>query len=347
MDSPIFIVGANRSGTTLLRLILNAHPRVGIPDELVYFDTTLAGVSIHEWNRPGLGPSEFETFVESFLQERAEIFDALDRASLKAEILDGAADLRRPYQISLRAWAEHHGKNRWGEKTPGNLFYADVIREMFPDARFVYVARDPRAGVASMQSVSFFPNDVVFNALSRRKHDIAGRDFFRSQVPAAQRTTLRYEDLVRQPERVVRSLCEFLGEAYHPEMLHFHRQATKYMRDAAEEGHNATATKPITTDRLDAWMDEMAEEDIAAVESLCDEVFRRFGYTPSGYALSFSRRAVIRLKRMYWMLQCWRHRNVRQYTVKDPVLARTRNRIDALHEWFRRRLQVASPFHST
>ena len=173
--SPIFIVGANRSGTTLLRLLLNAYSRIAIPDELIYLDSHLGGAPIEQWRDPALSPEEYEAFVDRFLDDNCQPLTELDHAALKAEILAGRPDLRRPYRLALEDWAHHHGKDRWGEKTPGNLFYADVLLDMFPEAQFLYVVRDPRAGVASMQKVSFFPDDIVFNALSRRKHDTEGR----------------------------------------------------------------------------------------------------------------------------------------------------------------------------
>lgn len=346
MDTPIFIVGANRSGTTLLRLILNAHPRIAVPDELIYLDSSLAGVPIEHWRDPGLSTEEYETFVDRFLTENCRSLDELDMDVLREEILAGPHDFRRPYRCALEAWAGHHGKDRWGEKTPGNLFYADILLEMFPRARFLYMVRDPRAGVASMQRVSFFPEDTAFNALSRRKHDTEGRALLERHVPAAQRQAIRYEDLVRHPESVVQSLCEFLGEAYTPEMLRFHQDADAYMKDEAEERYNETATHPITDDRVDAWTDRLTSDQVAIIESVCDEIMREFGYTPTEHRPSSTVYGELFVKKMYWTYQCWRHRDVRHYTVKYPLFARSRTRLSSLRQQVQRDLRRMSPFHS-
>ena len=120
--APIFIVGANRSGTTLLRLMLNAHPSVGIPEEVVYFGSRMAGVPIEQWRAPGLAPAAYTRFVKNFLETSCAPLGMPDRMALLAEILEsGPADFRHPYQYVLEAWARQHGKPRWGEKTPGNL----------------------------------------------------------------------------------------------------------------------------------------------------------------------------------------------------------------------------------
>ena len=344
MNAPIFIVGANRSGTTLLRLILNAHPRIAIPDELIYIKSFLAGVPIEQWRTPGLSPSEYASFVDRFLEDTQPLA-AIDRSRVRDDILAGPSTFRRPYQCALEAWARHYDKPRWGEKTPGNLFYADILLDMFPDARFLYMVRDPRAGVASMQRVSFFPDDVIFNALSRRKHDGAGRAHLRQSVPAPQRMTVRYEDLVREPEARTRAICAFLGEDFSPRMLHFHRDADDYMKDEAEARYNAAATQPITADRIDAWRDRLSPDQAAAVDAICGDVMQTFGYSPTPHTPSPGTRAEMLLKKAYWALQCWRHRDVRHYTVKHPLFARTRTRLKVLGRWIRRRVRIASPFH--
>ena len=330
MTSPIFIVGANRSGTTLLRLLLNAHPRIAIPDELIYFDSRMAGVPIEQWRNPDLSPREYEAFVDRFLHEQCDPLDELDTASLKEEILAGRPDFRRPYRLALEAWSQHFGKERWGEKTPGNLFYADILLDMFPEAQFLYMVRDPRAGVASMQEVSFFPDDVPFNALSRRKHDTQGRALLERHVPSSQRMTVQYEALVREPEATMRSVCGFLGEAVAPQMLRFHEDAERYMQDNAWQHHNAAATNPITDDRIDAWKRRLTAHEVAIVEHICAGVMQAFGYAPTGQRLSLAAWGETLVKQAYWYWQCWRHRRIRHYTVKHPIFARTRSRLSAL-----------------
>ncbi len=346
MSNPIFIVGANRSGTTLVRLILNAHPRIAIPDELIYLDAHLAGIPIEQWRSPDLSAEAYERFVSNFLEHNCRVLDIIDKTALKDEILSAPPNFRRPYRQVLNAWAQAHEKPRWGEKTPGNLFYPDILLEMFPDAQFVYVVRDPRAGVASMQRVSFFPDDVVLNALSRLKHDTTGRALLHTHVPAAQRHTILYEELVQHPESVTQSLCEFLGENYTPKMLHFHQDAGEYMKDKAEQTYNEAATHPITDDRVDAWRDSLRPPEVAAVESICAPILHTFEYEFTSAPLPLSRRMEIAAKRAYWTHQCWRHRDIRQYTVKFRPFASTRSRANTLLRKTSRGLRTISPFHS-
>ncbi|HHP7237684.1 sulfotransferase family protein [Longibacter sp.] len=327
VESPIFIVGANRSGTTLLRLILNAHPRIGIPDEFIYLDASIADVPIDAWRAPGLSRAAYALFVDRFLENRKEVLSGVNLRALRDHILDGPRDLRRPFRCALRAWARRHDADRWGEKTPGNLFYADVLVDMFPDARFVYIVRDPRAGVASMQRVSFFSNDAVFNALSRRKYDIRGRAHLREAVPEAQRTRLRYEDLVRRPESEVRSLCAFLDEPYSARMLHFHREAGRYMKDDAKDDYNTQATHAITDERVDAWTDALSGRQVAVVEAICRPIMEEHAYERVGETLAPLHHAGVLVRQLYWRYQCFRHRDVPHYTVKHRLLARTRERL--------------------
>lgn len=329
MNTPIFIVGANRSGTTLLRLLLNAHPRIAIPEELVYFDSNLAGTPIEEWRTPNISPSTYHQFVEAFLDDNPSLFDTISRADLKRRILSAPnRDLRHPYVTALQAWADAQNKPRWGEKTPGNLFYVDVLVEMFPQARFLYVARDPRAGVASMQNVSFFPDDVIPNALIRRKFATEGFSLLSRSVPSSQWTTVRYEDLVTDPEQILRNVCDFLGEAYAPGMLAFHYEAQRFMKEEASASFNAAATQPISASQVDAWRDRLGAADVAMIESICAEEMQRHDYQPEAGPPSARQWLRVRAWELYWATECWRNRHIRHYTVKSPPFARLRSRLE-------------------
>ena len=269
--APIFILGANRSGTTLLRLMLNAHSHIAVPEEMLYYRSFYANVPIEDWRAPNLPENVYEDLARTFVGNAVQLHAELGSLPLLDCILEAPTrDLRHPYRVVMDAWAEIHGKARWGEKTPGNLFYLDVIYDMFPDAKFVYLSRDPRAGTASMQRADFFPVDVVFNALSRRKHFETAWRLLHNHVPAQQWTCLRYEDLVRAPRKTLISLCDFLSEEFEPGMLAYHRTASTYMKEDAATGFNAAATRPVSTKSVEAWRDQLSPQAIALVESICD-----------------------------------------------------------------------------
>lgn len=328
MRAPIFVVGANRSGTTLLRLILNAHPNLAIPEEVVYFGSIMAGVPIEQWRSPSIADDVYAGFVSTFIDTKCGALDGINHEQLKAQLLaEGPQDFRYPYKTVLEAWARHHGKVRWGEKTPGNLFYVDVLLEMFPDAKFIHMVRDPRAGVSSMMGTTFFPKDIVFNAMSRHKFMTEGKALLEQSIPLDQRMTLRYEDLVTEPESTVQSLCDFLEEDFVPEMMAFYKDSSRYMKAEASSSFNKAATKPISADMLDKWKQRLSPDAVAKIEAICGKEMKEFGYAINGAKLSINDRFELVAKRLYWKWQVWRNKHVRHFTVKSPMFARSRHRV--------------------
>src|SRR3954449_3469784 len=122
---PIFIVGAMGSGTTLLRLVLDSHPRLAIPQETGFMRAARTHRFIpfkwsgRRWYRR-LGWSDEE-------------FNALQRDF---------------YDTVFRRYAEQHGKVRWGEKTPLHTWHVDQMTRLFPDCVFIGVVRHPAGSVA-------------------------------------------------------------------------------------------------------------------------------------------------------------------------------------------------------
>ncbi len=327
MQSPIFIVGANRSGTTLLRLILNAHPHIAIPEEIIYFGSFMAGVPIEKWRKPELPQDKYEAFVTRFIEQSCQVLDGIDLQAVKTQILENSpGDFCHPYKIVLETWANNHGKKRWGEKTPGNLFYSDILIDMFPNARFIHMVRDPRAGVSSMMKTTFFPDDIAFNAMSRRKFMTKGKAILEASVPAAQRMTLKYEDIVVAPELTIREICSFLDEQFEPAMLSFYKDSSRFMKQEASSSFNKAATKPISADMLDKWKKNLSSGDVVIVETVCKREMRQFGYDFSGERLSVQQWGELLIKDAYWKFQEWRHRRVRHFTVKSKMFARFKGR---------------------
>jgi len=325
VNRPVFIVGANRSGTTLFRLILNRHSQIAVPDELSYFRGSLFRTSQRGWRNGQFTRQAYETFVRDFLTRNTEVLRPLDVEKLKVGLLvREEVDLRYPYEFVLRSWAEAHGKTRWGEKTPGNLFHAPTIVEMFPDAMFVYMVRDPRAGTSSMRNTSIFGKDIVINTLNRRHFMTVGLRLLEKHVDEQKRLVLRYEDLVTDPERSLQGVCDFLGISFEHGMLDFYVDASDFMKARASSDFNAAATRPIDSSRVDSWREQMSAREVAVVEALCRDEMRRFGYACDGRRLSAQDRLEIIVKEVYWRLQMWKNRRVPQYQVQHGLFPRFR-----------------------
>jgi len=323
MTSPFFIIGPERSGTTLLRLILNAHSRLVVPEEIGYFGFTfLPNIDITQWNKPGMSQAEYCQFVHNFLAERKNRFKGVNVEELEKKILQTKRiDLRRPYKVALDEFSNLHNKKRWGEKTPNNVFFVDVIHQMFPAAKFIHIVRDPRSIVCSMNQDDFpwFSDDTAINALNWRKKNRAAKQLLEKHVPSNQKMLIRYEDLVANPELSVRQICDFLNEEFEPDMLKFYRTSKEFMLNSANESHNKMANDPISTESLDKWKKKLKSDDILCIDVICRKELDTLGYTLDSKSAGVVQQCLIWFKQIYWYWHCWLHRSTREYVMQHKV----------------------------
>jgi len=320
--SPFFIVGASRSGTTLLRLMLNSHPSVAVPHEMDYFHKAIPLSLLRRWQNPGLSAEAFERLIDGWLDSRRYVFEDVGLEHVRKAILDGPRDLRAPFSRAMQQWAAHHGKSRWGAKTPKNLFFVDIIAEMFPRARFIYLARDPRAVVRSMNNFEFFSDDTVINAFNWRTAATEGRELLAASVPENRRYLVRYESIATKPEETLRSVCGFLELPFVSDMLYFHEGPRSAFPETVR---TSNIRKPVTEASVTKWKSELSVQGIAAVESICDAPMRQMGYEPTGAALHWSTRFDIALKSLYWAWKKRRASPQRGFTMKYKPFVRLRS----------------------
>jgi len=279
--SPIFVVGAPRSGTTLLARILDSHPRLAIADELIYFDILLEARSVV----PELDtPERIERFFELLPRmDHVRYWRGVDEvlAEVKRRLLDDPTpSYPLLYLLLMQVYAERQGAARFGEKTPWNVRHLDEIVALFPDARIVHMVRDPRAQVASRRKLPRSSRDVVSHALKWRLDLAAAGQFARGPRATEENyMELRYEDLVTDPEQMVRNLCSFIGETFDEGMLAFHRQQDVMFRDQPwKEG----VLRPLHPESLHAWRDELTSSQAHIVELICGPWMRRHRYAADG-----------------------------------------------------------------
>lgn len=326
MKEPVFILGASRSGTTMLRLMLNAHENIAVPGEQSYFLTL--PVPAETWEAPDLSPSAYKQFVTNYLERKSTTLPGLDLPSVRASILQSASppNLRKPYEITLYSWARSQGASRWGEKTPTNFFYVDVMDEMFPEARYIHLVRDPRGVVHSMNRFARCGDDTVINATNWCEYNERGADLLEETVPEDRRLTLSYENVTGAPKQSAQRICDFLEEPFDPEMLSFHETAEEYMHPASYTlGGDKTLTRPVDERAPEPkWVKGMSKDQIALVESTCRKGMERYGYDPTEAEASLRAKADQYLKLSYVAAKRLQHADDRFHLIHYPPFTRLR-----------------------
>lgn len=270
---PFFVVGCPRSGTTLLRAMLDVHPRLAVPRESHFV--------------VGLAPRWFRRrspTVEDVIAHRRFGALGVDADAVRAAVSrDQPRDYAALISTVFSTYASSRGKARWGDKTPGYLGYLPLLARLFPDAQFLHIVRDGREVAASLVEQRWGPRSTVDGAFWWRNKVRAGRRAGRRLSPSRY-LELRLEDLVEDPEEVLGRVCAFLGEEYAPEMLQYpERMAAPGARESLVGGRHLT--KPPTAGLRD-WRAGRSRLEQDAVEAVCHPVLAALGYPTRAPALT-------------------------------------------------------------
>jgi Sulfotransferase family len=280
-----FVVGVGRSGTTLLRLMLDAHPDLAMPPETGFVPDLIEAAKTPGATPEGLlaavtGHRKWGDFPMSE-EELLERWRGLDPLRARGAV-------RAFYEL----YAEHQGKPRWGDKTPGYTMYMGPISKTLPEAHFVHVIRDGRAvALSRMRTLALRPTEVskVARRWQRRLRKARSKGEKLDHY-----LEIRYEALIREPEATLRSVAEFIDLPWDPVMLSYHQRSEERLaeldRDIPAWGrklprsaesrmalHQQT-TKPPDPARIDRWREELSAEELRAFEDEAGETLAELGY---------------------------------------------------------------------
>lgn len=273
LEGLFFIVGTGRCGSTLLQAMLSCHPRIHVTPETKFFSFFDPAMYLGE---PFGSREALERHVERCRENVYWRDLALDEGRLIEETAAGGLTSRSMLVAILRQFHERGGKARLGEKTPAHFKAIDRIREMFPRARFIHIARDPRDFVASMLRVGWGGHSsAMLHARTWRKVMEADERHERELGPDYMR--LRYEDLVAQPEESLRRVCEFLGEEFDASMLGFHARDWAGFGESEMEWKGGTL-EPLTRSGIGRHRESLTAHQVRTVEHVCGRQMERLGY---------------------------------------------------------------------
>ena len=272
MSRPFFIVACDRSGTTMLRLILDRSPDVAIPTESMI----VVDMAALRRRFGGLDTDEQFDRLAATVWRHPKVREwHLEGRPPRREGRSGAEAYRAALEAPYLAYAQQHGKPGWGDKTPYYVEHLAEVRRAFPEARIVNLVRDGRDVALSLLRVPFGPANVW-----------AGAHQWRDAVRAVDRDaawlgddllTVRYEQLVADPAAVVPEICGFLEITYEPGML----AVEETPPDRIAVGQEAWFTElytGITAASVGKWRREMRPSDVALFESIAGAELERHGY---------------------------------------------------------------------
>lgn len=279
-----FIVGCPRSGTTMLRLMLDAHPELAIPPE-----THFLSAALDLRSRDAELRREFFAVVTG--SRRWPDFH-LDAGALERRLARiRPFVLHEGLRCFYRMYAERFGKPRVGDKTPGYVLHLRRIAAVLPEARFVHLIRDGRDVAASLRKLWWGPgDDVQAQAVDWLWRIREARQ--QAQVCPAY-LEVRYEDLVREPEPVLRRVCDFLELSFEPRMLEYHEGAAERLDELntrTDADGNVQVTKeqllaihartkePPNAGAIARWRRDLSASEIQTFQQIAGPLLQELGY---------------------------------------------------------------------
>ena len=253
-DPPIFLVGCQRSGTTMLRLVLDSHSRISCGPETRFLpDLRRIVDERRDWPRL----ARFGFTRADWLRRIGEFFGGVH------------AD-----------YARERGKARWADKTPMYALSMDFIAEVFPDAQFVHLIRDGRDVVVSHRKRFGYFSAV--KCVVKWPRYIRAARAFGAALPAGQYHELRYEEAVAEPDKSLRELFEFLGEDWEDGVLEYadrpHDVAGKYTVEADKRRAAAGTDAAIYSSRVGTYRRELDPFLRVLVRVFSGPMLKELGY---------------------------------------------------------------------
>jgi hypothetical protein len=275
-SAPFFVVGFQRSGTTVLRLMLNAHPELAIPHD-----------SAQLWLNYRRLVARYNN-LRAAEDVRAMIDDLLAEARIQAwqTALPKERILAEPLPTSFpevmdrfhRVYAEAHGKSRWGDKNTGTLTELDQLNAMFPACQIVHIVRDGRDC-----ALSHLGPDYVYGYENALRVAIEWREQVTlcrkmgAMLPPARFHEVRYEDLLADPEGVLRGVCAFLGIQFSAQMLQYQEDVARHVPDDRRSLW-PLLDQPLVAANAGKWKSRLDAADRAVFERQAGQLLRDLGY---------------------------------------------------------------------
>lgn len=262
-DAPIIVGGCGRSGTTLMRVMLDSHRHICCgPETGLFFREKVShgqlverfGILSQEIRRLAHGSGSRAEFIEKFFDE----------------------------------YSRSQGKRRWAEKTPRNIEHMEYIFRVFPNVRFIHMIRDGRDVACSLRTHPRYkvvdgelvPRDTwnpLEQCIDRWTTAISHSRPYRSHPGYLE---VRYEDLVLAAEPTLRRVMDFVGEPWDDGLLRY-AEVKSSSRNVSKFPQNPEATESLRDSSIGRWESDLSKEDQSLFKELAGDRLIELGYEKS------------------------------------------------------------------
>jgi hypothetical protein len=292
----VFVLGAGRSGTSVLRSVLDGHSQLAVSHE---------GRFVFPLSRRRSRYERADGFdVDAFAADL--LADPAVRGNLGLEpddvrtALGGAPIVNYPDAVRrvFAYYASQRGKSRYGDKMPAYVQRIPTLAAMFPEGRFVHIIRDGRDVALSTMAIPGERQDPVALGIDWRRRVEAGRTAG-ARLGARRYHEVRYERLVADPEEPVAELCRFLDLDYEPEMLQFFERRDNVPAKVRANPRHARLAEPLSSGAR-SWRTDMQPADLERFEVVAGELLVELGYERGAPRPSVTARAAAAWGRVRW-----------------------------------------------
>jgi len=285
----VFMVGEQRSGSNLLRLILNESDEIAGPHPPHILQRLMPLVEHKDLTDSVV----FQELIEHVCQlveanpvqwdgihfDRDDVFERCRENSLIA--IFGAI---------MDVYAEGHNASTWLCKSLQNIRWANQLDAYFESSKYIYLYRDPRDVTLSFMKAVVGEKHPYF--IAHQWNELQNLCISHGEkMPQERFMGVCYEDLISNTEQVVKKLCQFLNIEYRESMLVFHES-----REASRAANSSklweNVAQPIMKTNSNKFLNEMSDLDIKIIESIVGNTMDKLGYERfkinRGYELKFS-----------------------------------------------------------
>ncbi|VAW64546.1 Sulfotransferase domain protein [hydrothermal vent metagenome] len=273
----VFIIGTQRSGSNLLRLMLNQLKEIASPHPPHILDRMIPLMGTYGDLKDD---AKFKTLVDDVCRlvelNPVEWSDVtFDREKIFTQS-ENDRSLMSVYKAVYDTYAEHQNAHTWCCKSMANINYIDSIEAHFEQPKYIYLYRDGRDVALSFQKAVVGEKHMYNIAKDwADTQEIAVN--LRSSIESEFFYSVSYEQLTQQPEETAQSLCKFLGVEFSSDMFDFHKSSeAKNAADSSDLWGNVTS--PIQSNNSKKYKKEMSEDDIRIFESVAGKMLDQLNY---------------------------------------------------------------------